>query len=157
MLKLLAASNGRQINATLTAMLVTLANEGGIRSHEAVQRHGEGKKSRWTAGPRCTQALHVAKIHQEAWWDEDRNREKVTDVAPDAPGPKLVLRTTFCEGDLVEFNGGRGALGEALEDDALTNEARRWMTPDEVFIERIDGTPQTVATGVPAGYGEHGI
>ena len=157
MLKLLAATDGHQINATLTAMFAMLGNEGGMQSGEAVQRHGEGKKSQWSAGPRCAQARHIAKMHHDAWWDKSKERGTITDVAPSEPGPKLVLRTRFGEGEIVEFDGGREALAEALDDDGLTDRAQRWMTPQETFIERIERSGHPREREVPQGYGEHGI
>ena len=157
MLELLEAANGREIHAQLSKLFVELAGEGGIRSSEAVERRGEGRRSIWSRGPRCAQALHVARLHRDAWKHRTPSgRPAIIDVAPEAAGPKLVLRTMLCDGDIIEFKGGREALAEALRDDTLTCRTR-WRKPEEIFIEHIEDGPRNTAPEVPLGYGEHGL
>ena len=157
MLELLGAANGREIHAQLSMLFVELAREGEIRSNEVIERRGEGKKSTWSRGPRCAQALHIARLHRDAWTQRTgRGRVTITDVPPDVPGPKIVLRTMFCSGEIIKFRGGREALAEALEDDAFTCK-ERWSNPAEIFIERIEGESGRTEQEIPIGYGEHGL
>ena len=158
MLALLGVSNGREIHSRLSKLFAELASEGGIRSREAIKRRGEGKRSTWSRGPRCAQALHIARLINKAWTDRrtpGRGRV-ITDVAPDAPGAKLVLRGTFCDGEIIAFTGGRQALAEALEDETLVYEGH-WRDPEEIWIERIEPRPRDPAPKIPFGYDENGV
>ena len=158
MLALLEVSNGREIHSRLGKLFVEISSEGGIDSDEAMIRRGEGRRSTWSRGPRCAQALHAARMSHRTWGIK-RNRGgemTITDVAPDAPGAKLVVRGWFCDGDIVEFKGGRGTLLEALEDETLVGEWRS-VTPEEVWIERIEPGEGKRAQEVPFGYEENGV